>query len=235
MPRAPLLAGIAAIVAVATAPAAGSRAAVSHAREPGVTRTSVTVGGVLADDPTMAGADLGARARFARTRRVAGRAVHYVGTSHENDTAAVTRLTTDAFAVVPVIGGNAVPTITQAHRPFVGLATSPGWRANPSGFGITGSPVGAHGREPNPVWGRQLRALLGNAPNQTVAIVTNDAAAVPAASRHVPRPARLQDAGFSVATPIVVPEPAAGTDVASVAAALTAQNPAVVLVPTSTP
>jgi len=61
------------------------------------------------------------------------------------------------------------------------------------------------------------------------------AGSVPAPAAHVPRPPRLQDLGFSVSAPVVVPEPASPTDVTNAANSLVAQNPAVVLVLASAP
>jgi hypothetical protein len=87
------------------------------------------------------------------------------------------------------------------------------------------------GPQPNPAWGDQLTALLGTAAGKTVAVVTDDPrSASPPSTRRVPRPATLEDAGFTVAPPIVVAPAAPPEELAATAAGLMAQNPAVVLV-----
>src|SRR5436309_6856116 len=98
MPHGFLVAGTALALVLTTMPAAVTR---SHER--GVTRSSVTVGGVLSTDPAAAGADLGARARFARTKRVHGRTIEYLGAVNATDAAGMSRLTEEAFAVVPAV------------------------------------------------------------------------------------------------------------------------------------
>jgi hypothetical protein len=227
-----------ALVALTAVPALAPRAAgaASAAATRGVTKTKVTVGGLLSADPTDAGADLGARARFARAGRVAGRTIAYTGVASAGDAGAVTQLTTSAFAVVPVVadGSDSAAVLARAAVPFVGIAGEPDWRGNRFGFGITGSGVGPRGREANPAWGAQLRSLLGGARGKTVAIVTdNSSFVVPASGGRGPRPATLVDAGFTVSAPLVVPNPVSPTDVANTAATLMTQNPAVVLVLTT--
>jgi branched-chain amino acid transport system substrate-binding protein len=222
-----VLAGVGAVVAaLASVPVAASTPAVR-----GVTRTTVMVGGLVPADPAAAGADLGAKARFARAGRIGGRTIEYLGAANSADTTAVARLTSDAFAVVPAIDlSDAAQTLARAGIPFVGTATSATWHGNRYAFGITGSGVSERGRSPNPAWGRQLSALLGGSQGKTVAIVTDQPAAVPSASSSTPRPAVLQDAGFTVATPIVLRDPPSMSDVTAVAQTLMTQNPAAVLV-----
>jgi len=188
----------------------------------GVSATKVTVGGLLSTDPTDAGADLGARARFSRVGRIAGRTIDYTGAASAADAAAVTQLTSNAFAVVPLlVGSGDSPTVlARAGVPFVGIAGEPDWRGNRLGFGITGSGVGARGTEVNPAWGAQLRLLLGGARGKTIAIVTDSTAFV--------APAAL--GGFTVAPPLVVPNPISAADATNTATTLTTQNPAVVLI-----
>ena len=227
-----------ALVALTAVPALAPRAAVaaSAAATRGVTATKVTVGGLLSADPADAGADLGARARFARAGRIAGRTIVYAGAASAADAGAVTQLTNTAFAVVPVVadGTSSAAVLARATVPFVGIAGEPDWRANRFGFGVTGSGVGPRGREVNPAWGTQLRALLGGARGKTVAIVTdNSSFALPTANARVPRPPTLEDAGFAVSAPLVVPNPVSPADVANAATTLMTQNPAVVLVLTT--
>jgi branched-chain amino acid transport system substrate-binding protein len=170
---------------LAAVPALVPRAATFAAPAPGgaargVSATKVSVGGLLSADPTYAGADLGARARFARAGRIAGRTIDYTGAASAADAGAVTQLASTAFAVVPVLvdGGDSATVLARAGVPFVGIASEPDWRGNRLGFGITGSGVGPRGREANPAWGAQLRSLLGGARGKTVVIVTDNASFV---------------------------------------------------------
>jgi ABC-type branched-subunit amino acid transport system substrate-binding protein len=202
---------------------------------PGVARTTVTVGGLVPDGPDGQQADLGARARFERANRsgrVHGRTIEYRGSVPASDAAAVDTLAREAFAVVPAIGlTDAATTLGRAGVPFVGSARSSEWQGNRPGFGITGSAVSELGPQPNSAWGDQLTALLGTAAGKTVAVVTDDPrSASPPSTRRVPRPATLEDAGFTVAPPIVVAPAAPPEELAATAAGLMAQNPAVVLV-----
>ena len=67
----------------------------------GVTRTTVTVAGVVGGEATAVGADVGARARFTRANRrggVAGRTVEYSTTAGSTS---VSELAGSVFAVVP--------------------------------------------------------------------------------------------------------------------------------------
>ena len=217
------------LVALTAVPAFAPRAAVAAsttaAAARGVTASKVTVGGLVSTDSADAGADLGARARFARAGRISGRTIEYTGVASAADANAVTQLTSNAFAVVPVVadGSASATTLARATVPFVGIAGDPDWRGNRYGFGITGSGVGPRGRELNPSWGAQLRSLLGGARGKTVAIVTDNASFV--------APTTL--AGFTVSTPLVVPNPVSAADAANAATTLMTQNPAVVLVLTT--
>jgi len=229
---------VVALVGALVAALASAPAAVTTPRERGVTRTTVTVGGLVAPDLANAGADLGARARFARAGRVGGRRIQYLGVASAADPAAVARLTTDAFAVVPAVGvAEPATVLARAGLPFVGVAADAAWSGNVHGFGITGSAVGARTRQPNPAWGLQLRALLGGSKNKGVAIITDDPrfATSVRRPRRATRPATMQDAGFTVTKAIVLPQPPAPVDMASTAQALVTSNPAVVLVLASAP
>jgi hypothetical protein len=219
-----------ALLALAAAPTLASHAMTFAAPTPGgtargVSATKVTVGGLLSTDPTDAGADLGARARFARGGRIAGRTIEYTGAASGADAAAVSQLASNAFAVVPALGGggDSATVLARADVPFVGIAGEPDWRGNRHGFGITGSGVGPRGRETNPAWGAQLRSLLGGSRGKTITIVTDNASFVAPKSM----------AGFTVSAPLVVPNPVSASDAANAAATLVTQNPAVVLVLTA--
>ena len=87
----------------------------------GVTRTTVTVGGLVGGEPASSGAEIGAQARFARANRrggVAGRTVEYAGNAADTAAAAAT-----VFAVVPAVSDTLdTATLAQASAPFVGAA-----------------------------------------------------------------------------------------------------------------
>jgi branched-chain amino acid transport system substrate-binding protein len=221
------------VAAAGTTPAAPATAPTTTL--PGVARTTVTVGGLVPDGPDGQQADLGARARFERANRagrVHGRTIEYRGSVPVSDAVAVDTLARESFAVVPAIGlTDAATTLGRAGVPFVGSASSAEWQGSTHGFGITGSAVSELGAQPNPAWGDQLTALLGTAAGKTVAVVTDDPrAASPPSTRRVPRPAALEDAGFTVAPTIVVAPAAPPEEIQATAASLLAQNPAVVLV-----
>ena len=91
-----LVAGLALVGAPAHAADAADDRHVGAATTPvvGVTRTTVTVGGVVGGEATAVGADLGAQARFARANRrggVGGRTIEYAGAQPVTDTAAAAR------------------------------------------------------------------------------------------------------------------------------------------------
>jgi ABC-type branched-subunit amino acid transport system substrate-binding protein len=229
---------VVAVVAIAGITPAGP--ATTTTPPAGVARATVTVGGLVTAGPDGQQADLGARARFERanrTGRLHGRTIVYRNALPLSDVAAVDTLAREVFAVVPAIGlTDAATALAQAGVPFVGSARSAEWQGNTHGFGITGSAVSERGPQPNPAWGAQLAALLGGAAGKTVAVVTDDArAASPPSSRRVPRQATLEDAGFTVAAPIVVATDAPLPDIQATATTLMSQNPAVVLVLASTP
>ena len=82
-----LVAGLALVGAPGHAADAATTTTSGAATTPvvGVTRTTVTVAGVVGGEATSVGADLGAQARFARANRrggVAGRTVEYSDHSH---------------------------------------------------------------------------------------------------------------------------------------------------------
>jgi hypothetical protein len=208
-------ASAAAAVLLAATPVT-SRAATTAAGARGVTGTTVVVGG-LTTEPAGQGADLGARARFAHARTVAGRRVEYLDASPAGDPDAVAKLAGEAFAVVPAVGvTTAGETLAGARLPFVGVA-SPEWVGNRWGYGIAGAPPSARSSTVSPAWGVQLRALLGGSRGKSVAVVTGgDDASV---ARGADARASLRAAGFRVSAPLAFPPP---VDAAAVARQLTA-------------
>lgn len=221
MLHAMVVAGIGTIVAaLATVPAATSAAA-----ERGVTRRTVTVGGLVAGDPIAKDADLGATARFERVNgkgRIGGRTIDYLGAHATADATAVTGLVDTAFAVVPAIGiTQDATTLSRKALPFVGVAGSPEWFGNRWGFGITGAALSERSTTGSPAWGVQLRALLGGSSGKSVVVVTDGDAlgSVHAAETN----AALRKAGFRVAPAVTLP--AAPVDAAATARSLVAPVP----------
>ncbi len=226
------LSGPGAVARVVTAPAAPSV---------GVTRTTVTVGGILAGDLSSAGADIGAQARFSRANAhggVAGRTVEYAGTETDSadpalDTAAVDKLAASAFAVVPAVSAVLDTTaLAHARLPFFGAAATTGWDANRYGFGFVGAQAVLQTRVTSPAWGVQLRSLLGTAQGSGVSIAVDDDDL--GAARAEQARLSLRAARFVVAPPVRTPAPPAPPpDLAPVATALLADAPAAVVLLTS--
>lgn len=231
MLHAAVVAGVGTIIAaLATVPAA-----TSAPTEPGVTRGTVTVGGLVAGDPTAKDAALGATARFQRANRqgrIAGRTIEYLGVRAPTDATAVAGLVDTAFAVVPAIGiAQEATTLSRERLPFVGVAGSREWFGNRWGFGITGAGLSEQSTSGSPAWGRQLRALLGGARRKSVVVVT-DADAL-GAIRAAEANASLRKAGFQV--PPTITLPASPVDTAAIARSLVIPVPppaAVLLLPT---
>ena len=175
-----------------------------------LTATTVSVGGIVADLPGYAGADVGAQARFARANEhggVAGRRVRYVTTERPGDAmasaAAVGRLAPEVFAVVPAATPVLdVAALAAAKLPFFGAADQSSWTGARLGFGFAGAQVAAPSRTVSPAWGITLTALLGGARGRTIAVVTTadpEGTRAGAAAR-----ASLRAAGFTVPAPLVV-------------------------------
>jgi hypothetical protein len=233
-----VVAGVGVMMAALTTAPAASAAASAATTTPtvrGVTRTIVTVGGLVGADPIAKDADLGATARFERAKRqgrVGGRTVNYLGARSTTDPASLTGLVDAAFAVVPALGISQDATaLAREAVPFVGVAGSPEWFGNRWGFGITGAALSSASTTASPAWGVQLRALLGGSRAKTVVVVSDGDAlgAVRAAATN----AALRDAGFRVLPTVTLSAPP--VDAAAVARALVAPVPpptAVVLVAT---
>jgi ABC-type branched-subunit amino acid transport system substrate-binding protein len=181
---------------------------------PGVTKTSIKVGGVVtftsANGFSEAGVDLGAKARFKRANDeggVNGRKFDYVGSRDDglNPSTALdlTRaLVQDqkVFAVVPV----GAPAFTSAGGylvdqkvPFVGWGTTPPFCGNDYGFGVFGCGVALNPTDlVSNAQGAMLEKVLGGAPGKSVALVAGDSqagkASLPASA------AGMKAAGFRV-------------------------------------
>ena len=223
---------VAAVSPVWAVPAVGA-ATTPVAPTVGVTRTTVTVAGLVGGDAASTGAEVGAQARFARANRrggVAGRTVTYGGNAPDVTTAATT-----AFAVVPAVSETLdAEALAAAKIPFVGSATTTAWDANRFGFGFVGAQAALQTKVVSPAWGAQLRALLGTAQGSQVTLAVDDSDL--GRARAAQASASLRAAGFRVAAPTTVPAPPAPLpDLTPVAGALAGGPPAVALLLTSPP
>jgi len=191
-----------------------------------ITRTTISVGGFVADGPSYAGAEIGAQARLVRAnlRGVGGRKIFYVGTETDHgDVAALAatraRLFPTVAAVVPSASPNLLTSNASPGPPSFGPADTELWNATRLAFGFAGvQKPSPSGRLASPAWGITMRALLGTARAKTVVVaggpLTMDQAQLARAS--------LRAAGFTVPLAVVV-EP--GTDPAANATALAQQGP----------
>jgi hypothetical protein len=215
--------------AVVPAPTAAS-AAPRRAK----TTPALTVSGFVTPD-LAAAAELGARARLARADArsgVAGRRVVYAGTETvtgdaARDAAAVARLASSSFAVVPALtGGFDTALLARAGLPYVGTATARSWAGDRYATPITGTPPSLETSRADPELGRQLRALLGASRGRRAVVVTSG----DDAGRAVGARAQLSlgAAGFTVGAPVAV-APGAVPD-ASVAATVANGGPDVAVV-----
>jgi hypothetical protein len=227
-----LLAVFTASTALSTA-ASSAGAATAPTTTPGVTRTTVTVGGIVGADPASTGAEIGAQARFARANRrggVAGRTVEYAGNAADATAAAAT-----VFAVVPAVSDTLdTAPLTQASTPFVGSATTTAWNGDKFGFGFAGAQAALQTKVVSPAWGARLRSLLGTAAGSTVNLAVDDSPL--GAARATQASASLAAAGFDVVATVTVPAPPAPLpDLTPLAGTLVTGAPAVVLLLTSLP
>jgi hypothetical protein len=223
---------VASTTVTATSPA-GAAGAAGAATTPGVTGTTVTVGGLVGGEPSSTGAEIGAQARFARANRrggVAGRTVEYAGNAADATAAAAT-----VFAIVPAVSDTLDPApLTQAATPFVGSATTTAWDGNRFGFGFAGAQAALQTRIVSPAWGTRLRSLLGTAQGSTVALAVDDSEL--GAAREAQARASLRAAGFRVVSTVTVPAPPAPLpDLTPLAGTLATGAPSVVLLLTSPP
>ncbi|MET0627330.1 MAG: ABC transporter substrate-binding protein [Acidimicrobiia bacterium] len=194
-------------VAVGGGPAV---AASTSAAAVGVTRSTVTVAGIVGTDAASLGADVGAQARFARANRgdgVAGRTIEYSRTEAAPDAAtadgAAAELANEVFAAVPTIGATVgAAALDRAGVPFFGAASTVDWYANRAGFGFTGVAVTERTRIAVSPLGIQLRRALGGV-DAPVQVFSDDDPAGAARAAQARR--SLRAAGFRTVTLVTVP------------------------------
>ncbi len=225
------LVALAALVATAMTTAVAPGAGAATPPQIGVTRTTVTVGGLVGGEPASSGAEIGAQARIARANRrggVAGRTVEYAGNAADAAVAAAT-----VFAVVPAVSDALDTTaLAGASAPFVGAASTAAWDGNRFGFGFVGAQAAVQTKVVSPAWGARLRSLLGTAQGSTVTLAVDDGDL--GAARAAQADASLRAAGFRVGATVTVPAPPAPLpDLAPLAGQLATGAPAVVLLLTS--
>ncbi|RVX37858.1 amino acid/amide ABC transporter substrate-binding protein (HAAT family) [Nonomuraea polychroma] len=157
---------------------------------PGVTGTTIKVGGVLtktsASGYSTKDAEIGAKARFERANAeggVHGRKIEFIGAEDDGqdaakgDAAAKKLVQKDqVFALVPVhapnFGGAAF--LEQQGVPWFGWATGPQWCGTKTGFGYNGCLAPKQGAGSQTWWGRQMADLLGGAEGKSVYVQTSD-------------------------------------------------------------
>jgi ABC-type branched-subunit amino acid transport system substrate-binding protein len=160
---------------------------------PGVTGDTVKVGGVLtvtsATGYSTGGAELGAKARFARANAeggVHGRKIEFIGVEDDGMTpdkgaAAARRLVQKekVFALVPVsapqFGG--AEFLEQQGVPWLGWATGPFWCGRRTAFGFNGCLAPGPGHGTQTWWGNQVAAQLGGARGRSVWVQATDSSA----------------------------------------------------------
>ncbi|MQY02935.1 ABC transporter substrate-binding protein [Actinomadura macrotermitis] len=159
----------------------------------GVTASSIKVGGVLTvTSPTgysTGGAELGAKARFARANAeggVHGRRIDFVGAeddgmSPDKGAAAARKLVQKekVFALLPVsapqFGG--AEFLEQQKVPWFGWATGPFWCGKATAFGFNGCLAPKPGQQTQTWWGNQVAAQLGGGKGKTAWIQATDSTA----------------------------------------------------------
>jgi ABC-type branched-subunit amino acid transport system substrate-binding protein len=240
LPHATVIAAF--VTAFAAIPGVSSADAATEAEVPGVTRSTVTVAGIVTGDAATAGADIGAQARLFRENSrggVAGRLLDYAGTEIDHgvaaeSTAAVTKRASSVFAFVPVITPAVDAAALDRQRiPFFGSAVTTAWQGSAAGFGATGAEAVERPKTASPAWGLLLSDMMGSAAGRT-AIVAVDGSALGSARAQQAR-ASLRATGFTVLDPVVVGAPVATgpaapvADLAPYASALVAAKPDVAL------
>ena len=159
---------------------------------PGVTATSVKVGGIVtftsAGGFSEAGVDIGAKARFQRANNeggVNGRKIDYVGSRDDGlnpsttlDLARALVQNQNVFAVVPVGApafNGAGAYLIQQQVPFIGWGTTAPFCRNDYGFGVFGCNVALKPTDlVSDASGAMLNKALGGSPNKTVAVIAGD-------------------------------------------------------------
>ncbi|MFI6903668.1 ABC transporter substrate-binding protein [Nonomuraea sp. NPDC050394] len=181
---------VAVLVALAGCAAQQKAPGAAGGAVPGVTDTTIKIGGVLtktsASGYSTKDAEIGAKARFERanaTGGVHGRKIEFVGAEDDGqdaakgDAAAKKLVQKDqVFAVLPVhapnFGGAAF--LEQQGVPWYGWATGPQWCGTKTGFGYSGCLAPKPGAGSQTWWGRQMADLLGGADGKSVYVQTSD-------------------------------------------------------------
>jgi branched-chain amino acid transport system substrate-binding protein len=163
----------------------------SGASAPGVTATSITIGGILtktsAAGYSQANADLGARAYFEEVNAaggIYGRKIHYIGALDDglNPSTDLTDAQSlvqqdNVFAVDPVVtpvfeGGTY---LVQQGVPFFGWGIDPAFCNNQYGFGFTGCLVPSSSQDKvSTAGGALLGPVLGGTKGKTVALISEN-------------------------------------------------------------
>ncbi|SEF56859.1 ABC-type branched-chain amino acid transport system, substrate-binding protein [Nonomuraea solani] len=182
--------GLMVVAALLAGCAAQQRGTAAGGDTPGVTDTTIKIGGVLtktsASGYSTKDAELGAKARFERANAeggVHGRKIEFLGAEDDGqdaakgDAAAKKLVQKDqVFALVPVhapnFGGAAF--LEQQGVPWFGWATGPQWCGTKTGFGYNGCLAPKTGAGSQTWWGRQLADLLGGAAGKSVYVQTSD-------------------------------------------------------------
>jgi ABC-type branched-subunit amino acid transport system substrate-binding protein len=173
----------------------------------GLTPTSVRVAG-LGDSLRYGGADVGARARFARANAaggVNGRTIDYQGMLDDggdqaNDAKLADQLVAQnqVFAAVPVVTDALAPTaFTSAKVPFFGWALSTAFCDNRLGYGFDGCLTPPGGTVTSGAWGQLAAAALGPGPQRSAALLAESTPSGVYALRSLT--ASVQAAGLRVA------------------------------------
>jgi ABC-type branched-subunit amino acid transport system substrate-binding protein len=167
----------------------------------GVSDTSITVGGVSdltsPQGAVFPGADLGAKARFARQNReglINGRSINFLsvvddGTDPTKNANAVKQLVLEKkiFALAPVVTISLSPQtsdfLAKEQVPFFGWGVQPGFCGNDYGFGFNGCLIGSAFDNVS-VLGPTADLLK---PGGTLAIIEGDSGAGRAALRQLPK------------------------------------------------
>jgi ABC-type branched-subunit amino acid transport system substrate-binding protein len=159
-----------AILATLSAPGAGA-AGSQRVVVRGVTKTSITVGGV-GETLLYSGADIGAKARFQRENAaggVNGRTINYIGLRDDLGVGALNQQVAkglveedQVFAVVPVVTPDlgAVTHLTRQKVPYFGWALSSNFCGNLYGFGFTGCLFPPGGRTTSNAWGLLVKTAF---------------------------------------------------------------------------
>lgn len=159
---------------------------------PGVTKTSITVGGVVtftsASGFSESGVDVGARARFAAQNAqggVYGRKINYIGSKDDGLNPATDLQLAQAlvqesnvFAAVPIGApafNNGGTFLVRNQVPFIGWGTTPPFCGNQYGFGVFGCDVAIKPTDlVSTATGGIIGKILGGTTGKTAAVVSSD-------------------------------------------------------------